>query len=175
MTEEQELKALNPDIRTVQIGVRELYNLTIYPLSIGQQVKMSETIGDAVAGFYQNPTSTDAEFVAFIVKLLGENAKEVLDYITDPDEIKGVLTGKGKKGDIHDYINNKQLFEIAENIYEDNFRDPSEKVKTMFETIKKEYLSGLLSPESSEDIPSTDLSTSSEEATETEASQSDKH
>jgi hypothetical protein len=174
MTEEQELKALNPDIRMVQIGVRELYNLTIYPLSFGQQIKLSETIGEAVASFYQNKDGSDAELVAFIVKLLGENAKEILGYITDPDEVKEIMKG-AKEKEITNCLTNKQLFEIGEHIYEDNFKDPSEKVRTMFETIRKEYLSDVLSPESSEDIPSTDLSTSSEEAIEKEASQSDKH
>ena len=174
MTEEQELKALNPDIRTVQIGVRELYNLTIYPLSFGQQIKMSETIGDAVAGFYQNKGTTDAELVAFIVKLLGENAKEILGYITDPDEVKEIMEG-AKAKEITDCLTNKQLFAIGEHIYEDNFKDPSEKVRTMFETIKKEYLSDMLSPESSEDIPSMDLNTSSDEASEKEVSPLDKH
>jgi len=174
MKDEQELKALNPDIRVVQIGVRELYNLTIYPLSFGQQIKMSETIGDAIASFYKNPTTTDAEFVAFLVKLIGDNAKEVLSYITDPEEVGEILKGKESKSLI-DSITNKQLFTIAEHLYEDNFKDPSEKVRTMFETIKKEYLSSKLSPESSDTIPDMDLSTSLNEVSEKEESQSNKH
>ena len=171
--EKERIEQLNPDIKNVSIGVRKLYNLTVFPLSFGQQIELSNLIGDAVAGFYQKKAIKDAEFVAFLVKVIGENATRILEMVTDPDEIKEIVKDSEKK-ELIDNITNKQLIEISEIIYEDNFKDPTETVKTLWETLGKQFLSVASLPQSSEDIPSSDSSTSLEEAIEKEDSPSDK-
>ena len=163
-----ELQKLNPDIREVEIGVKALYKLTIYPLSFGQQFALSDTITEAVVGFYQTGKEmTDIGVVTFMVNVLKENAGVILEYVTDPDEVSAILEDTGEDS-ILNLITNKQVFRITEILYKDNYESLSKKVKDLFRQIQEDQLSERSSADSSEDTPSSDLEIYSESPTEKE-------
>ena len=48
-----ELKDLNPQIVDVEIGIRSLRKITLYPLSVTDQLKMSDLITKASAAVFE--------------------------------------------------------------------------------------------------------------------------
>ena len=50
---------INPQITDVTIGVRSLRSLTIYPLSMSDQLKTTDLIKQAVAGFFDREGQSD--------------------------------------------------------------------------------------------------------------------
>lgn len=164
----QELKKLNPDIREVEIGVRSLYNLHIYPLSFGQQFELSDIVTEAVLKFYQTGKEmTDIAVISFIVDVIKENAERVVKYVTDDSEVGGICEDAKAKS-VLNLITNKQAFTIAEIIYKDNYESISKKVKDLFKQIQEDHLSERSSPDSSEDTPSTGLEIYSDDLTQKE-------
>jgi hypothetical protein len=170
--EKKELGKLNPDIREIEVGRKRLYNLTVYPLAFGQQFEISEVISKAITGFYQEGggDQPDIAVVTFLVSIIQDNAGKVLEFVTDPDEVKEILKETGEKN-LLNVISNKQVVTIAETIYEDNFETVSKKVVDLFRKMKIEHLSERSLPDSLDDSLSTDSPTSSEEDTETEVLQ----
>ena len=143
----------------------------IYPLSFHQQIEISNVIAEGLALFFgQEDKSDDMATVTFFVQLVKDNMGKLIEFTTDPDEVKEILKlakDEGAKG-IMECVTNKQLVHISTLIYEDNFEEVQKKVASLFEKIKGQYLLERLSPESSDTIPSTTSPTSSEEPLEKE-------
>jgi hypothetical protein len=169
--EQEEVRQMNPDIREVSIGRRYLYTLHIYPLSFYQQIEISNVIAEGLAMFFgQEDKSDDMATVTFFVQLVKDNMGKLIEFTTDPEEVKDILKLAKEEGakEIMECVTNKQLVHISTLIYEDNFEEVQKKVANLFEKIKGQYLLERLSPESSDTIPSTTLPTSSEEPLEKE-------
>jgi len=170
---EEDIRKLNPDIRQFTVGVRHLYDITIYPLSFSQQMELSDIVSQEIVKFYKTAgTISDLSVITFIVDAVKGNIGTILDFITDPDEIKGIVKDTKAK-QLLDVVSNKQLIDLTEMVYQDNFEDLRKKVIDLFEKMPKvpaDALSERSLPSSSEAIPSSD-STTSDEATETEVLQ----
>ena len=86
----EELKDLNPQIVDIEIGIRTLRKITIYPLSTTDQFKMSDLITKALQKFFlkggkpkASRDEDDMEFVAFLIGLIRKNIVKVFELICD--------------------------------------------------------------------------------------------
>lgn len=125
---------LNPQIRTVEIGTRTLRNITLYPLSYGDQKKLINTIKDKFFSVMENfsgeinpnivvnqdEEKSDVDLVNVIFEALHENFEYILELVTDD---KVTL----------DEMTNFQVSEIIKNVYEVNFDEPKKNLPNMLQ------------------------------------------
>jgi hypothetical protein len=122
---------LNPQITDTEIGVRELRKITIYPLSMADQLKMTDLITEALQKFFESSSSfeeteTDIEFVNFIVGLIRENLGEILGLATD--EVGA---------DLLKDLTNVQASEIAEIIFTVNYETVIKNCQSLIGKVKE--------------------------------------
>jgi len=107
------------------IGIRELKKITIYPLSLADEFKMTELIATVVSEVASADDSEDGVLLLKIITAVKNNIKELLQYVLEPgtpvDEI------------LHD-ITNDQVMEIATIIFEVNYANS---IKNFKDLIKK--------------------------------------
>jgi len=158
MPEKKEDERLNPQITTTEIGVRDLREITIYPLSMADQLKMTNLMKKALNDFFQRENQSDIAFASFLLEMIEKNLSKVLGMITD---VK-------KNEDLFSDMTNLQGSEIAKIVYEVNYESAAKNLKDPFEKVKSLFQSKGLLLTSVSDIPSTDLKISTEEAGEKE-------
>lgn len=159
-----EMKDLNPQIVEVEVGLRSLRKFTLYPLSVTDQFKMSDIITKALQKFFLKGDQDDVVFVAFVLDLIRKNIVKVLEFICDEEAPSRLL----------DDMSNLQLSEIVKTIYEVNYEKPGKNVESLLDQIKNLFQSGRLLQQSVSDIQDIDLTTSSENHSETEELPPDK-
>ena len=86
----EEMKNLNPQITDVEIGIRSLRKITVYPLSVSDQFKMSDLITKALQKFFLREDQDDVAFIAFLLGLIKKNLVSILELICD-ERNPGVL------------------------------------------------------------------------------------
>jgi len=159
----QDEKRLNPQITETDIGVRSLRTITIYPLSMADQIKMTDLITEALNAFFLQENKEDIVFVSFIIDLIKKNINRILAMVTDV-----------KKGDaLLSDMTNYQASEIAKIIYEVNYESVAKNLKSLFEKVGNIFRSERLLQPFVKPTPSTDSMPSTEEAGEKEESQLD--
>lgn len=157
MTSTEEMTQLNPEARTFTIGKRALKPVTVYPLSMGDQIKFIGTIAEVMAALFKDGQNlADVDFLNFAKKVIEDNLEKVIMMVTDLET--GAL----------DDITNSQGLELIDLIFEMNYGLNEKKVRSLLEKATKLFQLQRLSPVSSGDIPSTDLKTSSESLSEKE-------
>ena len=155
---------LNPQITDVEIGIRVLRTIKIYPLALADEKKLTEKIGILIAAFAGSGAETKApeaiiQFVTYAINFIMDNIEEVLGMATDEDPPKLMAE-----------ISSDQAEEIGKILYEVNY----ESFVNLAQNLLKDRLQSLtrrLSPEFSNDTPDTDLSTPIDSALEKEDSQ----
>jgi hypothetical protein len=155
---------LNPQVVDIEIGIRTLRKKKIYPLSMADQLELSDLIAQALNAFFSRETGESEEqqnmaLVAFIIDLIKQNLKRILEMVTDVKEDENLLKE----------ITNLQASEIANIIYEVNYESAVKNLKDLFEKVKGLFNSERLSQLSANDITNTDLKISTEKAGEKEA------
>jgi hypothetical protein len=156
---------LNPDIREITYGKKELKKLTLYPLSIGDQFKVTNIVTEVIQDLIKGESSgqlIDFVFMTSVMNALEKNLVKVLELVSD-------LTEEQRKVILSD-ITNAQLLDIIESIWTVDYEPALKKGRSLYEKGRKVFLSERPSPSSSNSIPSTDLKMSTEKATETEDS-----
>lgn len=159
---ENELEMLNPQIREVIVGTKTLRKIKIYPLSIHDQTEVTGIIKTSIAELFSLKDADNIKILSFVQEVLQNNLDKLIGYITE--EGPAVLKE----------ISNDQALEIAQIVYEVNYDSLQKKTKKILEKMKgklKLFQPEILSQPSSETIPSTDLKTSLEKATEKEVLQ----
>lgn len=154
-------KRLNPDIRQIVYGKKELKDLTLYPLSVGDQFKVTELatgIIQKLAGVGQNVT--DLAFMAAVMSSLEENFGTILSLITDisKKEIDTVVKD----------LTNTQLMDIIESVWYVDYEPALKKGKNLFDRGKSVFNLKRSSVSSSDSIPSTNSNISTGEVTQAE-------
>jgi len=149
---------LNPQIRRVTIGIKSLREIQIYPLSMADQLEVTDLVAAAIKTYVQSGDQSELGIATFMATAIKDNVTVLLKKATDEGE------------DILKEITNLQAAEIAEILYEVNYESIAGKVKSLVEKIKKQFRSPKLSPIPSEDIPNMTSPTSTDEATEKEVS-----
>jgi len=155
VTDEQKL---NPQIRRVEIGVKSLREISVYPLSMADQLEVTDLVAAAVKTYVQSGDQSEAGVAQFLAEAIKENVTLLLKKATDAgDEVLRDIT-------------NLQAATIAEILYEVNYESIMGKVRSLVEKIKKQFPSQKLSPSPLEGTPNMTSPTSTDEATETEVS-----
>lgn len=150
-------KKLNPEIKEVLYGKKELKQLILYPLSISDQFKVTDMITEIVQQLVEGQKSgqtTDYAFMTAAISALQKNIDKVLSIVAD---ISVEETTK-----IVDVLTNTQLVNIVDVIWTVNYEPALKKGKSLFERGKSVFASKKLSQISSSVIPNTDLKTSIE-------------
>ena len=162
MTEE----TLNPQIREIDVGVRSLRKLKIYPMSMADQKKFGELFKKVVEEYLaQTPDgpmdqSDLLPFASFIVKLVGDNIKEILKLITD-------LREQELETFFND-VTNAQMSTIIMAVVEENFESPSKNLIGLWETVGQLFPLERLSQPFLSDTGSGESATSTAEVSEME-------
>jgi len=156
---------LNPKVKTLDIGIRNPMTITLYPLSVAGQFRMTDLITDAFNSA-MSMTTDDARnpmaWVTTIVGTLQRNSAESLTLAT---------CGEHKGEDLLEEIDNDQFLEVMEIIFEVNYQRAIEKAplladkyRHLFERKAEGTHSKKPAPMSSNDTPDTPSETSTNEA-----------
>ena len=153
---ENEEKKLNPQITDVEIGVRNLRKITVYPLSMSDQLKLTDLITKSVTEQLAKADGGELSLVSFIIKMLQENIGKIITMVTDED------------AKVLEEISNSQAVEIADVLFDVNYGTVAKNFKSL-----SEKLTGLFQPERplppSANVTDIASGTSTESPTETEA------
>ena len=156
---------LNPRAVEVVIGIRSLRNITLYPLSLGDQLEMKEIIVEAIEGFISSKQQLDSELFAIMLNLFTDNLVRVL---------KLAMCSESSEEGLLKEITNEQALEIGTIIYQMNFEKVIKNVKGLLKRLSEaknqQLLSARPSPTSVSSTLATDLSTSSDEVSNSEES-----
>uniref|UniRef100_A0A6H1Z8G5 Uncharacterized protein n=1 Tax=viral metagenome TaxID=1070528 RepID=A0A6H1Z8G5_9ZZZZ len=159
MPEKNDLERLNPQIMDVEIGVRSLRKITIYPLSMADQFKLSDIVTKAIEE-HMSAGKEDIALVAFILNLLKSNIGRILEMATD-EKIGSALLKE---------MTNMQAATIAQIVYDVNFGEVAKNMGGLLEKVKKLFLSGRPLPPSVNDTEDIASITSLDEVSEKEES-----
>lgn len=98
------------ETKKMQIGIRKVEEIEIYPLSFGQQRKFATKVGEMLSEFAEKSeenTST-VDMVNLIFRLIEQNLSEVVKMVADTEI------------DL-DNISNDQVVELCTHIYDMNY------------------------------------------------------
>ena len=165
------LTDINPQVKEIKIGLRSLRKIKIYPLSVADQLELTDMITEAVGVFFsldaegKMTEGPPAEFIVFVFGLIKDNVGEIVTKVTGEEDSDAIL------GD----MSNDQLSDMITIVYKENFEAPLAKLVDLFqqkdeETTAESILAKLSQP-SVESTGDTESNTSSEEATGREESQ----
>lgn len=114
MKKKPEDNNINPQITEVAIGVRDLRNIKLFPLALGDQLELSDLIKEALEAFFKVEEGSEEAlslFVAFAFDLIKKNLTKILKLIALDEDPKELLKE----------ITNAQVDEIARIVYQNNF------------------------------------------------------
>jgi len=123
------MSEMNPDIVVVKIGKKDLFDLTIYPLSASDQIKFSQQFADVVLDLANMVNLKEAEVVAKITYHLENNLIEILDLVTE----------KNPELRLTEQITNRQLTEIANIIWSVNYETSIKNGKALIQKISEAF------------------------------------
>jgi Golgi nucleoside diphosphatase len=135
---------LNPRGIEIEIGIRSPRKITIYPLSVRDQMKLSDLITEALRIFFASTSKEDIEFVSTIINIISKNLNKIMLMIV-PDErnqLQKIWASFTKKEmDMLTDISNSQMLEIVQHVFDMNYGDPLKNAKSLFEKAKELFLS----------------------------------
>lgn len=134
---------LNPEVKKVKVGKKNLIEISILPLSFSDQSIVLDKIFETIligASSWVNLKETDVLLQAKAA--ITKNIELILGYVLDPDD-------ELKSSDVMNAITNSQLLDIVESIWEVNYADPLEKKGlTLIAKIQTAFRMNMLSPQS---------------------------
>ena len=117
---------LNPQIVELPIGIKELRKITIYPLSMADQFKMTDVIAQAVHQFGNVDVDLgDEEVVQRMLGLIEENIDRLLKLVLDEDEEVSMSE-----------LSNEQFTDICNTIFEVNYEGSVKKLTDLVGKVK---------------------------------------
>lgn len=175
MAIEIKVPKINPKCRNFEIGVRNLRDITIWPLSLADELEFSEKIIGLVDNFdsvvnqplsvippvddddvisVEEEDNIELRIATYILSAIKEHLIELLIYMTDEE-----VTLKD--------LDNEQFIELCELIFDMNFDGAAGKIKRLLNKVKNLFPQKTLS-ENLSSPPVTDMNISSDSVTETE-------
>ena len=136
-------KRINPRIRNVSIGIRNLRNIKVYPLSMHDQKQLIALVNKILKTLFEEEKKTEKTddknlvFISHVVKVIEDNIEELLGYAAPDEDITKFMKD----------IDNDQLSEIVGHVYRDNFGTPVKNVTSLFDP---EQLQSVLKRQSSQ-------------------------
>jgi len=123
---------VNPRITDVYVGIRDLRKIIIYPLSIGQQLRMRDTVSKLFEGMVSMKDDVNSATLAqYVLGFIEENIRPLLLFIISEKDLS--IAGYENVDALLDDIDNVQLVEIVKVVYETNFKELAKNVKSLFE------------------------------------------
>ena len=150
MPEKRKLaKRINPRIRSVNIGIRSLRKIKIYPLSMYDQKQLIALVNKILKTLFDVDKETGKDdknlvFISHVVKAIEDNIEELLAYATPDEDITKFMKD----------VDNAQLSEIVGHVYRDNFGTPVKNVISLFDP---EQLQSVLKRQSSQSVGNMDI------------------
>ena len=137
MDENNEMEILNPDIKEIMIGVKKLRKITLYPLSVVDQMKVTDLFQEALGAFLANKDGGDLQFIALFIAIIKTNLAKILALVTEPEENSETMLAE---------ITNNQLSNIATLLYEMNYELISKNVSGLLKKLPQKKESPLVRP-----------------------------
>jgi hypothetical protein len=128
---------LNPQIFTVTIGKRNMRKITLYPLSLGDEIKVSNIFSEVISIFLvateirEEKEINSIALLTSMFRIIKDNLGTILSLISDEDGEKLV-----------NEITNVQAEELIQKIVETNFISVSKNLKSLLEKSKSLFQSG---------------------------------
>lgn len=103
---------MNPQITTVQVGVKSLREITLYPLSMADQFQMTDLIKEEISTIIGTDFTeiTDFEATELVLDAIKRNLSKLLTYVLDKED----------SVDFNE-ITNTQFVDIVQKLYDINF------------------------------------------------------
>jgi len=144
-TPEKENNTMNPQRKAIEIGSRTLKEITIYPLSMGNQGDLEDLVNEVIVKFFEKEEGEDdmasmVKITSFIMTSIKKNLKKVFGFITD---LEGEELNKWSRD-----ITNMQSTQLAVMIFDMNYKDPYEKNLKSLPWMKKLFQLGRQLPSS---------------------------
>ena len=164
MSEDKELdghmsQLMNPRVRDVDVGIRTLRKIKLYPLSISDQFSLSDSISKGFEVYLKEAgEGFSAAAVSKMIDMIRDKLPTMLKLLF-PDEMPNKLLKE---------LDNFQTATIAEIVFVDNYGDPVKKLASLFsqrKTEEKESALERLTQLSADTTPATDLNTSLDSTT----------
>jgi hypothetical protein len=158
-------KRINPEVTDIEIGVRHLRNITFYPLSAAQQLKMTgllEDIFKELLGMEQGGNDESIMvFVSRVLEIIRNNIEMLVEMITDEKSDKLLAD-----------MTNSQLVEVVQYVYTTNYEGPLKNLLSLFQNEEEDnkwrgLVLNQLSPQSAKST-GTPSTTSTKKGTEKE-------
>lgn len=122
------MEELNPNIRNLVIGIRKPRTIVIYPLSIGDQLKMSETIANLLTMITATEDITDGTaFISNVLSLIQNSLKDFLKFVLEEGENPDQVLNE---------MSNDHAVELCELIYAMNYEDTLKKTKEIVRKVQ---------------------------------------
>lgn len=125
-SESVKLRQLNPQVRDLDVGIRELRTVKVYPLGVSYQLEMTDLLSEAIAGYISARANEDidmASFISFAIGLVRNNI----------DKFMGALTDDGP--DLLSDMTNMQLSELLEIVIKENYEDPAKNFQSLLKNL----------------------------------------
>jgi len=128
---------MNPDISKVDIGIRELKELTIYPLPAAFQLDLMTNVSGLLVDVFSikfnelQDREVGLKLASLFIKLIQDNIYDILENAVDPKEM-----GKLGFSDTHELMRDiatNQFAGICELIYKNNYEYFVGKLKSLFQ------------------------------------------
>lgn len=121
------MSKLNPQIKTVEVGTKSLREVTIYPLSMSDQFKLTDILVEVFKEFstFDELDLSDTQVVEKGVGLIKDNLEVILKIVTEDSE---TIT--------FDELTNTQFSELAVMLYEVNYETMLGNLKSLVKRVK---------------------------------------
>ncbi len=118
---------LNPQNEEMYIGVRTLRKVTVYPLSLADQLKMTDVIIEAVhqCSLMDKDNLKDADIVGAMLGVIKSNLGVFLECIFDPED---AVTFED--------ITNEQFSDLVMLVFSMNYESSIKKFQTLTQRVK---------------------------------------
>ena len=165
MSEDQELdqhmsRLMNPRVRDVEVGIRTLRKIKLYPLSISDQFALSDTVTEGLQVYMKEAGdgTFSAAAVSKLIDMIRSKLPSMLKWLF-PDEQSQKLLKE---------LDNYQIATIAEHVFVDNYGEPVKKLASLFrkqQPMETESALERLTQLSAGTTPATESNTSPDSAT----------
>ena len=123
----------NPRIKETEIGITEIRQIKIYPLSLAGEQCLYDMVEDVKEHLKEMAGTDDnwqeniqlIELVDYAIKFISKNLETILEFVTNGEDVKELINE----------IDNVQVVEIAKIIYFTNFDEVKKKVVTLVEML----------------------------------------
>ena len=135
MSGKSKMNDLNPLHKSTTIGLREAKEIIIYPLSVGEQLKLTDIITEFLRKYFGTEDGTektaaesmgDIALINELVEVIKDNVGKIITLTTDAEDADEIL----------DDMTNDQLMDFVTIVYDMNFESARKKLMSLIQKVK---------------------------------------